>query len=461
MKPWLVPAATVVLLGAATVAAALAPAAAPPPAAHPSDTGRITLACPSFDTATAFTRVAAAATGAGLRTAALSDPGTADEPQGVAVLAGRKEPVLVSGRRDTTFGAVSMVRADTGPDRGLSGVTCRTPGTQQWFTGVQLGDDAQADLVLVNSDSTDAVVDLTILGPQGRINAPGSRGLVVEARGARSVPLAVLASADGPVSVLVESSAGRVAPTLRQRLWDGSDPLGADWIPATAAPDTELVIPGIPAGDGRRELVVTNPGERTASVAVELLGEQGRSALAGVEHLEIPAGTTRTFDLGPGLAGQVAGLRLAAEQRVTATVRLASAAKADQSDPAWAAALPGFGPDGLWPIPASTSAKVALLLSNPAEEDQTVEVTLGNQLGGPGETTTHTVPAGATLTVAVPEAETDVVEVRAGEASPVRGAVVVTSRLGKIRGLALIDLVDAQQSAATDLPIEYDPHAGA
>lgn len=459
MKRWLVPAGTVVAVAAATVAGTFAPPAAPPPVSAAPDGARVTVVCPSFDSATAFARVAAAASGPGLRTASLSSPGNVDEPDGVAVLAGRAEPVLVSGRRDAAFGAVSLARADAGPDRGLSAVTCESPTTQRWFTGVVLGENSEAELVLVNSDSTDAVVDVTILGPTGRVNAPGSRGLIVEARGARSVPLSVLATADGPVTVLVESSAGRVAATLRQRLWEGSAPRGADWIPAAAAPDTELVIPGIAAGEGARELVVANPGERTASVAVDLLGELGRSALAGVEHVEVPAGATRAFDLGPGLAGQAAGLRLSSEQPVTAAVRQASGTDAARSDPAWAVALPPVGEAGLWPVPASEDAESVLLLTNPSDTAQPVQVTLGNQLGGPGETTAQTVEAGSTLVVPVPAAETAVVRLESPD-TPVRAAVVVTARLGRIRGLGVVTLVSPQSAATTVLPVGFDPHAG-
>lgn len=459
MNRWLTPAVTVAAVAAAALSATVLPAAPPPAVPTPPDNARLTVLCPSFDSATAFALVAAAAVGPGLRTATLTDPGTVDEPEGVAVLAGRAQPVLVSGRRDTTFGAVSLVRAGNGPDRGLSAVTCESPATERWFTGVRIDEDAQADLVLVNTDSTDASVDVTIFGPEGRIASPGSRGLVVEAQGGRSVPLGVLASADGPVTLLVESSAGRVAATLRQRLWDGSDPRGADWIPATASPSTDLVVAGIAAGEGTRELVVANPGDRTASVAVELLGEVGRSALAGVENLEVPAGATRAFDLGPGLAGQVAGLRLTSEQPVTAAVRQSSATSRTRSDPAWAVALRPIGSDGLWPVPASTAATTTLLLSNPDVTEQTVTLTLGNQLGGPGQTIAQRVPAGATVQVPIPEAETAVVRVQA-EDTTVRGAIVVTGRLGSIRGLAVVGLV-ASQSAATQVPpVGFDPHAG-
>jgi len=100
-----------------------------------------------------------------------------------------------------------------------------------------------------------------------------------------------------------------------------------------------------------------------------------------------------------------------------------------------------------------------VLLSNPSGQDAVVTVTLGNQLGGPGETSQQTVRAGSTLQVAVPKAEMAVVRVQAGEA-PVYGAIAVTVRLGRVRGLAVVPLVAAASTATEVPPVRYDPHAG-
>lgn len=460
MRRFLVPVLTLAAVGAAVAATAtVLPATQPPAPPVVPDTTRLTVLCPSFESATATVQVAAAAVGDGLRTAPLTEPGTQDEPGRVVVLADQPDPVLVSSPRSTTFGAVSLVQADSGPDRGLATSNCESSVTQRWFTGVLLGEDAQADLALVNTDSTDASVDVTIFGPDGRITSPGSRGIVVEAHSQRSVPLSVLATADGAVALLVESSAGRVAATLRQHLWNGSDPRGADWIPATAPPATEQVVTGIAAGAGGRELVVTNPGDLTATVAVEVLGETGRGVVAGVENLQIPAGATRGFDLGSGLAEHPVGLRLTSEQAVLAAVRQTSATSAAQTDPAWAVALPPVGSDGLWPVPAGTSATSVLLLSNPAATDGEVTVTISDQLGGPGETSVQPVVAGATVQLPLPAAEVSVVRVQAGD-TEVRGAILVSQRLGQVRGLTVLPLVSTQAAAGSVPPVVFDPHAG-
>lgn len=460
MNRWILPGLTMIAVATATVlTSTVLPAAPASETTAPPVPTYLTAVCPAFESATASVRVAVTSRSGTVTTALLSDPEERnDEPAGVSVLDNRTEPVLVTAETSSGMGAVSLTRSSSGPDRGLSATGCESAATQRWFAGVLLTDDAQADLVLANADTVDAAVDITIFGPDGRINAPGSRGIVIEAHGVRSVPLSVLATVDGPVTLLVESSAGRVAATLRQRLWQGTTPLGSDWIPATIAPATDLVLPGIVAGEGDRELVITNPGERTAGVVVELLGETGPAVVAGAEELEVPAGATRSVELSAGLAGQPAGLRVTSEQPVVAGVRQSSADSADAQDPAWSAALPTLDSDGVWPVPAGAKAAVTLLLSNPAATRAEVTIALGNELGGEGDTSTQTVPAGSTLAVAVPSATTPWVRVEAG-GSEVRGALQVTERLGGVEGLALIPLV-TPNSASIEIPaVVFDPGA--
>lgn len=460
MNRWLVPGLTVVTVGA-TVALTMTvlPAATPPPASVPTINTRVTVVCPAFESATATVRVAATALADELRTAPLAEPDQAAEAAGVTVLTDQAQPVLVSAAGTSTFGAISLVRGSSGADRGLSATACEAPATARWFAGVLLTPDAQADLVLANSDTIDAAVDITIFGPEGRINAPGSRGIVVEPGTARSVPLSVLTTVDAPVTLLVESSAGRVSATLRQRLWQDTTVLGSDWIAPTQAPDTELVLPGVAAGEGTRELVVTNPGERTTAVSVESLGDSGRGALTGLDRLDLPANTTQSFDLGPGTAGEPIALRLESEQPIVAGIRQSSSEDAEKQDPAWASAVPAIGADGLWPVPAGAKATVRLLLANPGQADAELAVTLGDQQDMSGATLRQIVPAGSTVAVEIPGAATSWVRVQAAETS-VRGALEITERLGGIDALTIVPLVTPRGADFEAPPVRFDPHAG-
>ncbi|MEA5053381.1 MAG: DUF5719 family protein [Propionicimonas sp.] len=460
MNRWLVPGITVAVVGAVVAAALTVLPAQQPPVTTPAvDDARLSLVCPVSSSATATGRLAAVATGAGLRTATLAEPADATDAEGVAVIKDPSEPQIVSGLRSASFGAVSLVRAADGPERGLSAAACASPVTEQWFTAVGLNDAAQAAVELTNIDKVDAIVDVAVWGDEGRVNAPGSRGIVVAAGSTRTLPLSVIATSANPVTLQVVSEQGRVAATLRQRLWDGSTPAGSDWIPPAAKPSPEVVISGIPDDAGSRQLVIGNPGERTTSVAIELLTGDGPGQLPGLESVEVPAGTTRAFDLTEVLGGDAAGLRLTADFPVTAGVALTGPGGKKQRDPAWTSAQHPLGPDGVWPLPEAKQATTVLQLANPSGGDSTATVVFSDQTGTAGQPVTVQVPAGSITRTPVPAAATAVVRVQAPAGSPLRASLLMRDDVQQLRGLAVIPLTGPEASLTVPT-VRFDPHAG-
>ena len=132
------------------------------------------------------------------------------------------------------------------------------------------------------------------------------------------LPLGPLFSAPQAVSLHVSTSAGRVAALVRQRILRSDRQAGSDWLPPTADPATAIVIPGIPAGKGIRDLIVVNPGERTASVTLQVLGAGGPTAVPGFETLDLPPQASQVIPLSGALARASVGLRLSSEQKITA-----------------------------------------------------------------------------------------------------------------------------------------------
>lgn len=458
MNRWLLPGLVVATVAVTTAAAAVLPPGVVPPGTTDPDAARVSLVCPSFRAATASVRVAAASTGEGLRTSPVSAPSMADDAAGVTVLKDVVESVRVSGLRRHTFGAVSVAEASGGPERGLSAATCQAPRTEYWFAGVDASEAAQADLVLVNIDTTEAAVDVTAWSDAGRRAVPGSRGIVVTGNSERVLSLSPLIDSPTPVSLQVETSQGRVAAFVRQRWWQGTTPLGADWVAPVPPPAGDQVIPGVPGGPGARDLVVANPGERTAAVRIEFLGAGGRAAIAGYEKVEVPPQTTRVVPVAPGLAEQPGALRLVSSQPVTSSLRILSAGGADRRDPAVLPATAPLGRDGLWPVPISASANAVVALSNPSAEDASVTLTAGTSLGGPGRVTQVAVPAGASVEVPLEEASVPVVRLQTDSAT-IHAALVATKDLGKVRGIAVIAM-GAGQAAPQPARIRFDPHAG-
>ncbi len=143
----------------------------------------------------------------------------------------------------------------------LAAAPCRQPATDQWFTGVGAGARHSSLLELVNPDAGPAVVDATLVGQDGVVDAPELRGVAVPAHGIVRIDLATTVPRRDELSLRVTTSRGRVSATVRDRY----DQLGAgaaarDWLPGQAAPATTNLMLGLVSGSGQRNLVLNNPG---------------------------------------------------------------------------------------------------------------------------------------------------------------------------------------------------------
>ncbi len=98
-----------------------------------------------------------------------------------------------------------------------------------------------------------------------------------------------------------------------------------------------------------------------------------------------------------------------------------------------------------------------LQLANPDDTDATVTVSAGTGTA-PGEPSQVTVPAGSIVEVELAKAATNLVRVQTS-ASNLRGALIATAQLGKVRGLSVVDL-SADDSHRGEAPVVFDPHAG-
>jgi hypothetical protein len=454
MNRWIWPGAIVVAVAAATVATTVTGAQPLPVPPFTVSETRVSVVCPAFQSPTADVRVAAAATGTGLRTALVNTPTEATDAAGLKVLDRPGASLRVSALLPDPFGATTVVSAVAGGDRGLSASACTAPATDHWFTGVDIRTEAQSEVVVANLDGTPVSVDLVGYGDKGRFAAP--RGVRVEGNSVQTISLGTLDRSGGPITLEVSSSDGRVAAFVRQRTWQLDVPLGADWLAATTSPATDLVVPGVPSGDGLRSLVLTNPGDRTATVTVGSLTKDGPADLAGVDQVEVPPETTRTVGVETGLDGQAAALRIASSQPVTAALWLDAGGGDARHDPAYTVATQPLPTDSIWPAAFGKGATTVLQLANPGEAAATVSVTAGtgSDAAQPREVT---VPAGSMVEVSLPRAPANVVRLQTS-APDVRGALVSTDRLGKVRGLTVIDLAADETHGAA--PAVFDPHAG-
>lgn len=281
-----------------------------------------------------------------------------------------------------------------------------------------------ASLLVVNPDSTEAIVDLTIHGPDGELVPLGARGIAVGAGQTREVALSVLADVEGPVGVTFQTSRGRVSVVAR---------LGEPAVEAGVAGQlgTDHLLPGVPAGAQRVSVLVTNPGRDRAEVRVRALGVTPDYEPAGGTALVEP-GATVALALDAALAGEASTLRVTSDQEVAASLAVGAPDTALVAPVQAGTELQGLVPDG----------GVLQLTAPGADARVKLEVD--------GQQQDLSVARGTTL--ALPEAVRG--RVRLTSDQPVTAAVVYASEQGQ----AIAPLQSPQGTGAAPVAATVDPH---
>jgi len=278
------------------------------------------------------------------------------DPQTSASLENPSKPVIVRGSA-TVSGVSVFTKTDNGTDHTMA-VPCTPPITTGVWNGVST--TSSSALVFTNVDTSSAVMDVFLYSETGPIAQLGLRDISLAPGVTHVLPIdSGLVSSDTPVSVQIRASKGRVAAVLRTM---GDQ--GYDWqLPQTSA-DTDLLIAGIPAGDGARTLsIANNDPTNKAVITVEVIGESGSFAPLGLETIEIAASRVSTVDITQALGGQASAVHLTSDRPVTATVVMSG------DDMAGISAQPGLNGAAVLPGLGGT-----LWVANPGDQDTTLTV---------------------------------------------------------------------------------------
>ncbi|MDR0284823.1 MAG: DUF5719 family protein, partial [Propionibacteriaceae bacterium] len=346
-KYW--PIAVLLVMALAITEAVLLPRTTPATAEITLPVARM-LACPVGDPAVGKTVV----TVADQATFTAGEAGAlAGEPTTYASFENPAKPIIVRGSS-----MVSGLTVYTEGDKSAS-IPCAAPVTAGTWNGITTPEGAAVTLYLSNVDPGPAVVDVFLVGQTGPVAAAGLSDIPVASGATRTLAIDQIVTSETPFSVQIRASKGRVSATLRV-----IGPTGLDWqLPQTSA-DTDIVIAGIPAGEGTRTLTLTNADQvNRAHVAVTVLTETGTFDAIGLDSLEVPAGRAESIDITEGLAAQATALHLVSDLPITATVVTSAPDLAGVSAyPALAGAVV-FPPVGgtLWAAnPGTTAATVSL-----------------------------------------------------------------------------------------------------
>jgi hypothetical protein len=255
-------------------------------------------------------------------------------------------------------------------------------------------------------------------------------------KGHASVPVSLngRVPADGPFSVQVQATEGRVTAVAKRS--QGV----ADWQIPSALPSPIVVIPGIPSDAGRRQLVVTNPGNSRAMVDVQVLGFQGPYEPSGAETLEVSPESTATVSLEKGLGRAAGSIKLTSNVPVTGAVISTSQRRGAATDLAiQSAAVPLIG-SGVSALATSNSAESELIVSNAGEADAQITFQVINYDGVTLRTGEMLLGANSTATRRLNSpAPYSYVVVKVPDGSSVLGGVVMTQPdRREVSGLATI-----------------------
>ena len=359
------------------VAVARAAAACPAPVADDSTETRLALAAPGPLTRSGAGSAAAnkpgravlAATRAGAEELLdTTSPGSAFGDADPAT----KGPLVArgTGRSAPGMAASQLTRSSDVAQRGLAGVTCAASETDVWFVGSGAVVGQRGRVYLTNIEAAPAVVDVTLYGPDGPIDAPDGRGIAV-APGRQEVRLLdALSPGTARFAVHVHARQGRIAAAVRDQQVEGLTPLGADWVPAARPPARSVRVPGVPGGGGERHLQVVAPGTADGIVRVRLVGASGAFTPAGLDVIEVRAGSVTDIDIAEYAGGEPVTVELESDVPVTAGVfARVTGGTGDLAEIAYAAAAERLTPQSPGVVPDVRVAETVtstLLLTAPA-----------------------------------------------------------------------------------------------
>ena len=199
---------------------------------------------------------------------------------------------------------------------GRPAVRCPQPGTDFWFAGPGVESAANIELYLMNTDSLAADAQVTAETDNGPVLGSADSGIPVPAHGAVVQSLSGLLRGSRAIALHVSSSTGRIEAAVRV---SRTATAPGTWLPPLQAPAKTLVLPGLPASAGARQLYVAAPGTANAQVKVTAVTAKGSYQPTGGSGLDLPGGTATQIPL-PSLSSIAAALVVRSNVPVVASV---------------------------------------------------------------------------------------------------------------------------------------------
>jgi Family of unknown function (DUF5719) len=214
----------------------------------------------------------------------------------------------------------SMARGLEVEQVGSTGVPagrCTSPGTDFWFVGPGQHSAARIDLYLLNAGGQSADVNVEASTDAGPLQGSTDTGITVAPHSMVVQSLATVLRGSRVVALHVRTSVGQVVAAVEE----ATGTSGGGWLPVAQSPTKRVVLPGLPATAGTRQVFVAVPGTRDAHLQLTAVTVKGSYEPTGGTGLDIPGGSAVSIAL-PSLSGVPAALKLTSTVPITASAML-------------------------------------------------------------------------------------------------------------------------------------------
>lgn len=345
-------------------------------------------------------------------------------------------PAVLEATGPLAPGLAAAQFASGGDKSTIAARTCAPSLNEAWIPVGTKGSSRLTTLVLVNSGSHAATVDVDVTSRDGDVRAATISDRSVPARSRVEVNLASdIGQHEGTV-VHVRSEGGSVQTSVRDSARSG-DTRGEEITAQYTAASTTQVIPAAPVTDGKTTVRLVAPSGRDAVVRLQALATTSSTSKDRV--VTVPRGRSLDVTL-DGLSGQTTAVRAVSESEIVAAAH-APAASGGSADFAWAQAAPDIADAGGASLRGAGAPGDLVLATTRDAARATVVVTTKD-----GKTTTHRVrvPKSGATRVQVPQDASVWVgaTTTAGE-SQVHAAIVVRTGTSSTDRMTTLTLVPA------------------
>ena len=273
---------------------------------------------------------------------------------------------------------------------GFLATECGDPVNDQWLVGGSTTTGRDTIVTVSNGSDVDARIDLEIWGSTGKVDAPGSQGIVIPPKSQRSYSVAGFAPDEASPAIHLVSNGAAVWATLQTTVVRGLVPGGLDRIGPVMEPTTSISFPvlHVPSEESIGPLLVDPsytdvvaalrflaPGDTDATITITL--DPYAEGDSQVVTASIPAGATLDIPISELSEGDWA-VSVESDQPIVAAARVGfHDTVSGVTDLAWASAAPAQ--TGIASVLVPTGA--VLGLANFGAADATVTIVSGGDIG--------------------------------------------------------------------------------